>query len=54
MNMRLTTAQINGVIQSAEMAWKHLSDTHKINRNEFIHLFKCYITKGGVVENICP
>ena len=54
MNELLTNAQINGVIESAKLAWKHSSKPHAIHRDEFLHLFQCYITKGGVVENVCP
>jgi hypothetical protein len=54
MNELLTNAQINGVVESAKLAWKHSSKPHAIHRDEFLHLFKCYITKGGVVENVCP
>ena len=54
MRMLLTDAQINAVIESAELAWKHASHPHRIHRDEFLHLFKCYITKGGVIKDVCP
>lgn len=52
--MILTNAQINGVLESARLAWKHSSKPHAIHQDEFLHLFQCYITKGGVIGDVCP
>ena len=54
MNMRLTNAQINGVLESARLAWKHASKPHAIHKDEFLYLLLAYITKGGIIENVCP
>lgn len=52
--MRLTNAQINGVLESARLAWNHASKPHSIHKDEFLHILQAYITKGGVIENVCP
>ena len=51
--MFFSTAQIKHILNKAESAYTH-NKIASSRKREYLSTLKSYITKGGIVEDVCP
>lgn len=50
--MQLSEKQIKYIIERAESSWRH-NKLPESRKKEYLLTLKTYLTRGGVIENVC-